>query len=447
LWAQRSGSDAALKNSKNEKVLFALYSTLYRGAICAYGGAVRIASLFSEKARLFKEGRADWRQKLVKQLQNRRSEPLAWFHASSLGEFEQARPLLEAFRTRYPTYQILLTFFSPSGYEVRKNYAGADWVTYLPLDTASNARFFIETVNPTLVFWTKYDFFYFYFKILAEKKIPLLCFSVILRPEQKIFHPILGKVQRATLRKVTHFFTQNQTTNQLLQKINISQTTLVGDTRFDRVRSIEAQRKEIPTIEFFAGQEKLLVMGSTWSEDIALLQDFLKHFQAPLKIVVAPHQIGENHLRQVEKACLGSPLLRFSEALQKKPTELEAYQILLVDNIGLLSSIYAYADLAYIGGGLRTGLHNVLEAAVFGIPILFGDQQYAKFQEARDLLRLGAAFAVGQGRQMAETIRQLYADETLRRTTGEKARRYVLENCGATEKILAFWAEISKKIT
>ncbi|WP_035757773.1 3-deoxy-D-manno-octulosonic acid transferase [Hugenholtzia roseola] len=420
--------------------MFALYSTLYRGAICAYGATVRVASLFSEKAHLFTEGRAEWREKLKQQLHNRRQVPLAWFHVSSLGEFEQARPLLEAFRVQYPQYQVLLTFFSPSGYEVRKNYAGADWVTYLPLDTAANARFFIETVNPTLVFWTKYDFFYFYFKTLAEKKIPLLCFSVILRPEQKIFHPILGKVQRATLRKATHFFTQNQTTNQLLQKINISQTTLAGDTRFDRVRSIEAQRKEIPTIEFFAGQQKLLVLGSTWSEDIELLQEFLQNFQEPLKIVIAPHQIGESHLREVEKALPPKWLIRFSDALQKKPTELEKYQILLIDNMGMLSSIYAYADLAYVGGGLRTGLHNILEVAVFGIPIFFGNQQYAKFQEAQDLLAQEAAFAVGKGQQMAEIFRRLYQDEVLRRTTGEKARRYVLENCGATEKILDFWA-------
>jgi len=377
---------------------------------------------------------------------------IAWFHCASLGEFEQGRPVIEKFRETFPAYKIVLTFFSPSGYEVRKDYSGADFICYLPSDTPSNAKDFIEKINPSIAFFVKYEFWYNYLRLLHEKQIPVISFSAIFRPDQ-IFFKWYGVFYRNILTYFNHIFVQNHPSLNLLQNIDIQNVTVGGDTRFDRVKQIEDTRKSLPIIEQFKNGKPLLIIGSCWQEDFVVIVPFLNNFTKELKVIIAPHEIHEAEIESWRKE-LKSKSSRYSEitinAIKvKSPVELLSASVvndetntLIIDNIGMLSSLYQYADFAWIGGSYGKGLHNILEAAIFGLPIFFGNKNYQKFQEAIDLERLTGAKAIDDTSEFVLEFQKLYDDIELRKQKSDIIKKYVEENLGATDKIIKYAVEV-----
>ncbi|MBC7893720.1 MAG: 3-deoxy-D-manno-octulosonic acid transferase, partial [Sphingobacteriaceae bacterium] len=368
----------------------------------------------------------------------------AWFHCASLGEFEQGRSVLEAFRREFPHYKILLTFFSPSGYEQRRNYAGADVVSYLPADTPANARRFVGLVKPSLVVWVKYEFWFHHLCELHERNVPVALISAIFRPDQ-LFFKYYGSFYRKILGFFDRLFVQNEESLRLLRSIGVSHATLGGDTRFDRVVEIAAAPTRFPLVERFKGNAQLLVVGSLWPDDWAVIRRWYSQFRihnSPFKILLAPH---ETIPAQIDRwmAGAGVPALRYSQVTSPdgESEAVETAEILWVDTIGMLSSLYQYADYAFIGGAYGDGLHNVLEAAVYGVPLFFGDKHYQKFQEAHDLLALGAAFAVADADALASALSPLRADETERRRVAGLAVTYVRDHVGATERVLGWLRE------
>ncbi|SEM25409.1 3-deoxy-D-manno-octulosonic-acid transferase [bacterium A37T11] len=394
-----------------------------------------LASPFHGKARKFRNGRKGLLKKMSLELSPRRN--YVWFHFASLGEFEQGRPVIEAFKYRFPEKPILLTFFSPSGYEIRKNYPLADHVYYLPADTASNARQFIELVRPEIAIFTKYEYWFYYFRELHKNHIPLLMISAIFRPGQ-IFFKSYGGFFRRILSYVDHYFVQDEASAALLEKLDIKKLTVAGDTRFDRVLSLAENRRELPLIARFASNTLLLVAGSTWLADEEKLKELSQQYPQ-WKMVIAPHEIDEAHLHSIQK--LFPDAVRYSSLSTKSIAEPSQYSIrnmqyLIIDNIGLLSSLYAYADVAYIGGGFGAGIHNTLEAAAYGLPVIFGPR-YEKFREARDLLSLNAGFSFSGMDELHGIFTTLQSEEN-RKEAGSKAADYVKNNAGATEKILSY---------
>ena len=387
-------------------------------------------------------GRRDWYQKLRDKLAGNTAS-IVWFHAASLGEFEQGRPVMEAFREQYPAYKILLTFFSPSGYEVRKNYTGADFIVYLPADTPENARAFVSLVKPQLVFFIKYEFWANYLHELRAAKIPIISFSAIFRPNQLFFKP-WGGFYRELLTCFDHILVQNQESEQLLRSIGITQVTRAGDTRFDRVAQVAIARKDIPIVADFKtndGQasQPLLVIGSAWQADMDVLIPFLNSFDQPLKVIIAPHEIHNDEIERW-RSQLTKTSVRYSE-LVKQPAN-QTYKranFLFIDNIGMLSSLYQYGEFAYIGGAFGKGLHNILEAATFGVPIFFGPN-YGKFQEAIELIQEGGAFCVQDTRSLTDAFQNQYTDRT---EAAQVSRDYVQRNIGATAKVMNVVAKIS----
>lgn len=354
--------------------------------------------------------------------------PIAWFHAASLGEFEQGRPVIEAFRERYPAYKILLTFFSPSGYEVRKNYAGADFIVYLPFDTPENARTFVQRVNPAIAFFIKYEFWYNYLRELKNRQVPILSFSAIFRPDQIFFKPY-GGFYRSFLRFFDHLLVQNPESVELLKSIGVTNVTLAGDTRFDRVKQVADARKDIPIARAFKDEKPVLVIGSAWQADMDVLIPFLNRFDQPLKVILAPHEIHHDEIERWRNQLAGQTV-RFSEV--SDPSALSIFKTLIIDNVGMLSSLYQYGEFAYIGGAFGKGLHNILEAATFRMPLFFGPN-YGKFQEAVDLVKAGAAFPVSGSAQLDTVFRRLYEDPS---TAAAIAGDYVTLNTGATSKVM-----------
>lgn len=425
-------------------------SWLYDASLWGYWQGIQLAAPFLEKASLFKEGRKNWKTELQTKFEKIK-QPVAWFHCASLGEFEQGRPLIEAFKEHYPNYKILLTFFSPSGYEIRKNYDKADVIMYLPLDTQKNAEFFIETTKPKVVFFIKYEFWHHFIEGTYKRKIPLFSVSTIFREDQHFFK---GKNKNnfsvKMLERFTYFFVQNQRSKDLLNSINIEKVSITGDTRFDRVATIVSQRKELPIVEKFVGQNKLLVVGSSWQEDIEVLAPAFKNLrenvdkieeQNKIKITIASHNITASDLQKVEKAFDYLKIERYSKVNLNDKQSIERLQqadLLIIDNIGLLSSIYSYGDVAYIGGAFGKGLHNILEAATFGMPIIFGNRNYQKFQEAIDLLERKGAFSVSNEKELEKLLKNLFKDEYFREQINEITREYVIENTGATKQIMDF---------
>jgi 3-deoxy-D-manno-octulosonic-acid transferase len=397
---------------------------LYNFAIFFYGLLIGIASLFDHKAKLFLKGRKDIFP-LIKSKLSPGSKSI-WFHFASLGEFEQGRPVLEKLKSIYPEKDIIITFFSPSGYEIRKNYALAHAVFYLPLDTASNAKRFIQMIDPEIVIFTKYEFWYHYFKVLHDRKTPLLLISGIFRPGQAFFK-WYGGFSRETLKFVTHFFVQNEESVDLLKSIEVNNVTLSGDTRFDRVAEHAKLVGRNQLIERFTSSSPVLIAGSTWSPDESLISAFMIE-HAEWKLILAPHEIGTAHIEQIEKLFPRS--VRYSE-LERQPAS--PASVLIIDNIGLLSSLYQYGSVCYIGGGFGVGIHNTLEAAAFGMPIIFGPN-YGKFQEAKDLIKLGAAKSVGNPDELQEAFNAYSANLNI----GQKAKSYVNEKKGATAQIVTF---------
>jgi 3-deoxy-D-manno-octulosonic-acid transferase len=360
---------------------------------------------------------------------------VAWFHCASLGEFEQGRPVIEKYRETFPDHKIVLTFFSPSGYEVRKNYAGADFICYLPADTPAKAKDFIEKINPSIAFFVKYEFWYNYLRILHEKQIPVISFSAIFR-ENQVFFKWYGGFHRNILKYFTHIFVQNQTSLKLLQDIGIQSVTVGGDTRFDRVQQIAKARKNLPIIETFKDGKPLLIIGSCWQEDFEMLLPFLNTFEKELKIIIAPHEIHESEILSWQ-LLLEMNNIKYSKVEENLPT-LTAHDCLIIDNIGMLSSLYQYADFAWIGGSYGKGLHNILEAATFGLPIFFGNKNYRKFKEAVDLEQLSGAKAIENTNEFEKEFRKLYDDLSLRKQKSEIIKKYVGENTGGTDKVIRY---------
>ncbi|MDB5239401.1 MAG: 3-deoxy-D-manno-octulosonic acid transferase [Spirosoma sp.] len=417
-----------------------MFSGLYNTGLFAYTTLLQLAAPFNPKARQWVDGRRDWAANLRQKLSGN-TAPVVWFHAASLGEFEQGRPVMEAYRLQYPDHKILLTFFSPSGYEVRKEYAGADFIIYLPSDTPANARQFLSLVRPRIVFFIKYEFWYNYLRELKAANVPVVSFSAIFRPNQLFFKP-WGNFYRTLLTYFDHILVQNQESVQLLDAISIRNVTLAGDTRFDRVAQVAAARKEIPIARAFkqtfnnppdnAGQlQPLLVVGSAWQADMDVLIPFINEFDKPLKVIIAPHNIHDDEIDRWQSQLM-HPSVRYSAIATARTSLDRNVQVLFIDNVGLLSSLYQYGEFAYIGGAFGKGLHNILEAATFGMPLFFGPN-YAKFQEAVDLVRDEAAFPVNSLAEFKTAFTKLYADRT---DAARISRDYVQRNIGATGKVM-----------
>ncbi len=402
---------------------------LYTLSLQLYVLLIRVAALWNPKARQFAEGRKGIFRQIEEKLRGN-SAPVVWFHVASLGEFEQARPVIEQFRKDHPAFRIVLTFFSPSGYEVRKNYAGADYVFYLPADTRRNARRFLELVNPSLAFFAKYEFWHHYLTGLNRRQVPVISFSAIFRPGQLFFKP-WGGFFRRILQNFTHIFVQNEESARLLAGIGLKEVTLAGDTRFDRVVAVVAGRKEIPVAAAFRQGQPLLVIGSAWLPDMAVIAPFLNSFTSPLKVIIAPHELHEEWMQQMERE-LTRKTIRYSKAVE---ATVGSFDVLIIDNIGMLSSLYAYGDFAWIGGGFGKGIHNTLEAATFGMPVFFGPR-HGKFQEALDMIRLGGAYGISTTGELTEIFNRLYHNHDLRRQASLVTRQYVLEHTGATGVIM-----------
>lgn len=388
---------------------------------------VRVAALFKEKLRKMVQGhRATWQ--MLRALSGK--DTYVWFHAASLGEFEQGRPLMERLRREHPEKKILLTFFSPSGYEVRKNYDGADLVCYLPFDTPLNARRFVKLARPEAAFFIKYEFWRNYIEVLYKRGIPCYSVSSIFRENQIFFRPY-GRGYARCLNRMTHLFVQNETSRRLLESIGVTNVDVVGDTRFDRVLDIRNAAKPLPLAERFAGCWKVLVAGSSWPQDEEIIIPYFnKH--PNLKLVLAPHVVSEEHLQAIERQ-LARPALRYSKATPKAVAEADC---LIIDCYGLLSSIYRYASMAYVGGGFGVGIHNVPEAAVYGIPVIIGPNN-KKFREAQALLRCGGCKEIACAADFEQLMDAWLSDKEALATAGKAAGNYIADNAGAADRIFS----------
>lgn len=400
---------------------------LYNIAIYFYLLGVAIASIFSEKVR--KMWRGERAAFGVLKAKVDLEAKYVWFHAASLGEFEQGRPIIERLRQEHPEYKVLLTFFSPSGYEVRKNYEGADIICYLPLDTPVNAIRFLRLVRPVMAFFIKYEFWYNYLHILKHRGIPTYSVSSIFRPDQ-VFFKWYARQYASVLRCFTHFFVQNELSRQLLSTIGITDVTVSGDTRFDRVLQIKGQSKHLPLVEAFKQDSPVFVAGSSWQPD----EDIFIHFfneHPEWKLIIAPHVIGEDHLQQILSK-LNRKSVRYTRATPETAAEA---QCLIIDCFGLLSSIYHYGEVAYVGGGFGVGIHNVLEAAVWDVPVFFGPNN-KRFQEAQELLASGGGIEITNYETFASAMQRFMSDRQLLKECGAKAGEYVKGKAGATEIVL-----------
>ena len=390
---------------------------------------VAIASLFNKKVKKMWAGE----RQAVKVLKEK-VDPEAryiWFHAASLGEFEQGRPLIEHLRETHPEYKILLTFFSPSGYEVRKNYEGADIICYLPLDTIRNARRFLRAVKPVMAFFIKYEFWYNYLHILQHRGVPTYSVSSIFRPDQ-IFFQWYGRQYGRVLKCFTHFFVQNMESKALLAKLGITDVDVVGDTRFDRVLQIKEASKQLPIVEqFTAHAQKVFVAGSSWLPDEEI---FIKYFDIhkDWKLIIAPHVISNEHLSQIFELLKGRRVVRYTEATEENVKDAE---VLIIDCFGLLSSIYHYGTVSYVGGGFGVGIHNVLEAAVWGIPVVFGPNN-KHFQEAQGLMLVQGGFEIKDYQSFRDLMMRFETDAFFLQNAGENAGAFVKSRAGATAKVM-----------
>ncbi len=404
----------------------------YTLGIRTYNLAARVIAPFNNKARLYTEGRNRLFEDLKENVKP--TDKNVWFHVSSLGEFEQGRPVIEKFRAAHPDHKIILTFFSPSGYEVRKNYNGADYVCYMPADTPDNAKKFLDIVNPKAVFFVKYDFWYNFLSEVHQRQIPLYIFSTIFR-EGQVFFRWYGKKYRKVLTFFTHIFVQDDNSVKFLKNIGIENVTIAGDTRFDRVCEITRNAKPIPVVDNFVGESRVIVAGSSWPPDENIIFGALRRLEGKhnVKLIIAPHEIHEGHLAAIEKM-LGDILsIRFSKADGNTVAD---RKVLIIDNFGMLSSLYKYAEIAYVGGGFGSGIHNILEAVSYSIPVAFGTN-YKRFKEAVDLVSLGAAATVRNEEELYSVLDRYLSDSVLLKRAGQVSREYVEKNLGAADKILS----------
>ncbi|MBR6319051.1 MAG: 3-deoxy-D-manno-octulosonic acid transferase [Prevotella sp.] len=406
---------------------------MYNLLLYLYTLGVAVCSLFNEKVRKMWRGEREAFRILKEKV-----EPGAryvWFHAASLGEFEQGRPLMEQLRRDHPDLKILLTFFSPSGYEVRKNYEGADIICYLPLDTPTNARRFLRLIQPEVAFFIKYEFWYNYLLILKKRGVPVYSVSSIFRDGQ-VFFRWYGRQYGRVLKCFTHFYVQNEKSRQLLATIGLTNVTITGDTRFDRVLQVKEQARQLPVVDHFLGQGaatgKVFVAGSSWQPDEEI---FIRYFrQHPeWKLIIAPHVIGEDHLQQIERLLAGWHVQRYQTYDTNATQEPQA---LIIDCFGLLSTIYRYADVCYVGGGFGVGIHNTLEAAVWGAPVIFGPNN-EKFQEAQELKHCGGGIQIDSYDDFERLMQRFAANPESRSEAGRQAAAYVQSKAGATRQILS----------
>ncbi|RNL54923.1 3-deoxy-D-manno-octulosonic acid transferase [Pedobacter jejuensis] len=404
---------------------------LYTIGIKIYNLIIWFFSFFNTKAALFISGRKQIFKQIAEKINP--NDRNIWFHFASLGEFEQGRPVLEKIKELHPEKKIIITFFSPSGYEIRKNYALADGIFYLPLDGRTNAKRFIELINPEMAIFTKYEFWYYYFKALKTNNIPLYIISGIFRKEQ-VFFRFYGGFYRKILKNVTHFFVQNDESSSLLRSIGLNNVTLSGDTRFDRVYENAIQPKNLPLIESFCEDAKVMVCGSTWPDDEKLLS-VLPDKYPNWKFIIAPHEIDERHLQSIENqfsvSSLRYSVLSHTSVNPHDGDSDKKVQILIIDNIGILSALYQYGQIAYIGGGFGAGIHNTLEAAAFGLPVIFGPK-FNKFQEAKGLIKINAAKSVSSVNELIEAFEDFKSNDK----ASAAAKKYVFDKKGATESIL-----------
>jgi 3-deoxy-D-manno-octulosonic-acid transferase len=411
----------------------------YNIFLWVFKAGIHIASLFNTKASKWVKGR----QGLLEQLSRAipANDKVIWMHCASLGEFEQGRPLLEKMKEQYPEYRFLLTFFSPSGYEVQKNYKGADWVFYLPADGPHNARRFLEIVHPSLVIFVKYEFWYYYLKKIKYRNIPLILVSALFRQDMSFFS-WYGGLQRKMLSRFDHLFVQNESSAELIQSIGLADIcTISGDTRFDRVAAIAGRFEPIPLITEFCMDNRVLVAGSTWPDDEQVLSGAWQEMSAsPMKMIIAPHETDEKHILELKK--LFPEAVRFSEA---RTGQLAQEKILIIDNVGMLSRLYKYGWITYIGGGMmKNGVHNVLEAAVYGKVVLFGPY-YQKYTEAIGLVNSGGGISftdeAKNGKALGVILENLAGNENEYTMRSKAAGEFVQSHRGATDKILAYIQE------
>lgn len=402
---------------------------LYNTALLFFSLLVRLFSLFNEKAKHFVNGRKNWKSKLQQQAD--KNARYLWFHCASLGEFEQGRPVIEAIKKQFPEYKIALTFFSPSGYEIRKNYELADVVAYLPLDTKKYATAFLEILQPEKAFFVKYEFWFHYINELQKREIPLFAISAIFRENQQFFkNTPWGKWYRKMLFQFEHLFVQNEKSAALLKNIGLTKFTVSGDTRFDRVYEIALGSKKIPIVEKFRGNSPLIVAGSTWKPDEDLLAAFINQRRG-VKFIIAPHEVSSANINRIRQLLKKQAIL-FSSA---ENSEVAEFDVLIIDSIGILSSVYRYGNVAYIGGGFGVGIHNILEAATFGLPVVFGPN-YKKFKEAVDLVSQGGAFPIQNQGELLQTFDRLLKDQNNLEQAAGIAQNYVAKNVGSTKVII-----------
>jgi 3-deoxy-D-manno-octulosonic-acid transferase len=383
------------------------------------------------KARRLMEGQRNvWKEMNARLVPG---EQRIWIHCASVGEFEQGRPLIEALREKYPQYKLVVTFFSPSGYELRKNNTGTDYVFYLPYDTRRNVKRFITLIQPVKAYFIKYEFWRNYLLEMRRRQIPLYLVSANFREEQ-VFFKWYGGYYKQLLYSFTRFFVQNERSRSLLAHAGFNNVTVTGDTRFDRVCRIAEQGLPLPVAEQFAAEKKCMVAGSTWQPDIDILFRYLHNGKHPLKWIIAPHELHEPQIEQLmaEISDGGKRAIRYSQAEGKNPSD---YDVLIIDNIGMLSSLYRYGTIAYVGGGFGKGIHNILEAAVYGLPVFFGPA-YGKFQEAIDLIACGGAFPVHDYKEFACKADELLDNKERLHHAGETAKTFVASGRGATAKVV-----------
>lgn len=401
---------------------------LYNLLLRIYFVLVLVASVSNSKAKKWIVGRCRLISRMRREIQP--GTGIVWFHCASLGEFEQGRPIIEAYKLQHPEDKILLTFFSPSGYEVRKNYAGADYIYYLPLDTYFNAKRFVEIVQPKMAIFVKYEFWYHYLQALRKNSVPTYVVSAIFRPNQ-IFFKWYGGMFRKMLTSYRELFVQNQQSSDLLKAIGVTNVTVSGDTRFDRVADIAQNAKSLPIVEAFVGSSTAIVAGSTWPEDETIIASYISSHPHQ-KIVIAPHEIGESHIDDILSKFRDTSVVRYTKVAAD---EVSDAQVLLIDTIGILSSVYSYGKIAYIGGGFGVGIHNTLEAATFGMPVVFGPN-YHKFQEAKDLIDLGASKSISNAEELSSVFDLFLEDRELLDRSSVAAKCYVHSKIGATKRIL-----------
>jgi 3-deoxy-D-manno-octulosonic-acid transferase len=414
---------------------------IYNIFLFVYGAFIRLASLFNKKAKSWVEGRKNLFERLDATLTTQagsKEKGVIWMHCASLGEFEQGRPVLEKLNAVYPDHKLLLTFFSPSGYEVRKQYAGVDAVFYLPLDGKKNARRFLKTVKPSMVIFVKYEFWYFYLREINKERIPLLLISALFRKES-VFFRWYGTLQRRMLTFFSRIFVQDEESKNLLQSLGLDlQVVVSGDTRFDRVIEIASKSPALPALDSFIRDNNVIVAGSTWPEDEQLLKTALSTDpRLPVKLIVAPHEVTTDHIAMLQKQFTGSVL--YSE-LSRVRSDYPDADVLIIDNIGMLSKLYRYASICYIGGGFGKGIHNTLEAAVYGRPLLFGPN-HQKFNEALQLIKMGAAVSISNTAECRLQVEKWLKDKKAYAAACNGSRDYVFAGKGASEKIVTYIQE------